>query len=230
VRDEILSHHEMIARERCPLQGGMIFHARPGMSVVLMSQRSNAPYHDRWDDERNVLIYHGHNTKRISGQPDPNTVDQPLTLPSGKPTANGKFYAAAKRAASGDQNPEVVRVYDKIKQNVWVDKGLFHLIDARIETIGGRNVIEFLLAPVADDTQPDMEQAVRDLPHTRIIPSDVIQAVWKRDRGRCVRCGSTTNLHLDHLLPFAKGGSSLVADNIQILCAKHNLAKSDKIE
>ena len=29
--------------------------------------------------------------------------------------------------------------------------------------------------------------------------------VWRRDRGQCVQCGSTKNLHYDHDIPFSKG-------------------------
>jgi 5-methylcytosine-specific restriction endonuclease McrA len=43
-------------------------------------------------------------------------------------------------------------------------------------------------------------------------------------------CGSTTNLHFDHIIPYSKGGTSLMAENIQILCATHNLRKRDRIE
>ena len=46
----------------------------------------------------------------------------------------------------------------------------------------------------------------------------------------CVECGSEDNLHFDHIIPFSKGGSSLVAENIQILCARHNLEKRDTIK
>lgn len=53
--------------------------------------------------------------------------------------------------------------------------------------------------------------------------------VWRRDGGRWIICGSDKNLHYDHDIPFAKGGSSLVAENVRLLCAKHNLEKSDKI-
>jgi hypothetical protein len=37
------------------------------------------------------------------------------------------------------------------------------------------------------------------------------------------------SLHFDHDIPFSKGGSSLAAANVRLLCAKHNLEKSDKI-
>jgi 5-methylcytosine-specific restriction endonuclease McrA len=54
--------------------------------------------------------------------------------------------------------------------------------------------------------------------------------VWKRDGGKCVTCGAKDELHFDHIIPFSKGGTSLKADNVQLLCARHNLEKSDKIE
>ena len=65
--------------------------------------------------------------------------------------------------------------------------------------------------------------------HTRIIPSHIIQEVWKRDKGKCVICHKENNLHYDHYLPFSKGGSSITSDNIRILCSRHNLEKSNKI-
>lgn len=68
------------------------------------------------------------------------------------------------------------------------------------------------------------------LEHTRLIPSTVKLEVWKRDGGRCVKCGKSDNLHFDHILPYVKGGSSLLASNIQVLCARHNLQKHDRIE
>jgi hypothetical protein len=64
----------------------------------------------------------------------------------------------------------------------------------------------------------------------RRIPTLVKLEVWKRDRGRCTICGATDELHFDHIVPFLKGGASSTADNIQLLCARHNLAKHDRIE
>jgi 5-methylcytosine-specific restriction endonuclease McrA len=64
----------------------------------------------------------------------------------------------------------------------------------------------------------------------RIIPTAVKLEVWKRDGGKCAMCGATTELHFDHIIPYSKGGTSLKADNVQLLCARHNLEKRDKIE
>ena len=60
------------------------------------------------------------------------------------------------------------------------------------------------------------------------IPRDVVDAVWNRDHGKCVYCGSNENLHLDHIIPFSKGGDTSV-ENLQLLCQKCNLEKSNKI-
>jgi len=61
-----------------------------------------------------------------------------------------------------------------------------------------------------------------------LIPEEVRFTVWRRDEGKCVQCGSKKNLEFDHIIPISKGGSS-TERNIQLLCAKCNREKSDKI-
>lgn len=60
------------------------------------------------------------------------------------------------------------------------------------------------------------------------IPRDVVDAVWIRDKGKCVYCGSTENLQLDHIIPFSKGGATTI-ENLQLLCQKCNVQKSNHI-
>lgn len=61
---------------------------------------------------------------------------------------------------------------------------------------------------------------------SRTIPSWVKTFVWDRDGGKCVNCDSRDGIHFDHILPFSRGGSSLLPVNIQLLCEKCNLSKS----
>jgi len=60
------------------------------------------------------------------------------------------------------------------------------------------------------------------------LPENVRREVWRRDDGKCVRCGSREKLEYDHIIPIAKGGSN-TARNIELLCEKCNRSKSDNI-
>lgn len=64
----------------------------------------------------------------------------------------------------------------------------------------------------------------RDAPRREPIPRAVRLAVWERDGGRCVACGSRFDIQYDHVIPVAAGGATSV-ENLQILCAECNRAK-----
>lgn len=57
--------------------------------------------------------------------------------------------------------------------------------------------------------------------------------VLSRDKFKCVRCGAgpatdpTCRLHIDHILPFSKGGKTTL-ENLQTLCEKCNLGKGNR--
>lgn len=62
----------------------------------------------------------------------------------------------------------------------------------------------------------------------RHISQDIRNRVWQRYGGKCAECGAKDYLEFDHIIPVAKGGSNS-EQNVQLLCRKCNLAKSDKI-
>jgi hypothetical protein len=225
---DIVSYLEMCADFGVNLQRGMNFRLRGSNSVILMSLRVGAPYADRVEDSGRVLIYEGHDLPRARGGPDPKEVDQPEFMPSGRVTQNGLFLDAVRRYKLGRAEAELVRVYEKIRDGIWVYNGVFRLVDAWQETSDRRQVFKFKLEIV--DLAQSVPDQVQRLDHDRVIPADVKLEVWKRDRGCCVKCGSRENLHFDHIIPYSQGGSSKDAKNIQILCSKHNLQKRDKIE
>jgi hypothetical protein len=194
-----------------------------------MSRRPNAPYRDSIEEEGRVIIYEGHDVPRRQGQPEPKTLDQARTTPVGRLTQNGLFEQAALKFKTGTSEPESVAVYEKIRDGIWAFNGRFNLTDAWVESDSHRNVFKFRLELIPEVTAVDLDAPV-ELDHTRVIPSAVKLEVWKRDRGCCVLCGEKDNLHFDHDLPYSKGGTSINAKNIRLLCARHNLSKSDKIQ
>jgi hypothetical protein len=212
------------------LQRGMNFRMQGNVSVVLMSLRQGAPYEDRVEDEGRILIYEGHDCPKSAGGPDPKQIDQPEFNPGGSRTQNGLFAEAARRYGETGTPPEKVKVFEKIRQGIWVYNGVFELIDYWTEASGGRKVFKFKLRLVRAGEGPHALSIQPELEDDRVIPSAVKLEVWKRDEGRCRKCGTNRGLHFDHIIPYSKGGSSKDPANIQILCGRHNLAKRDKIE
>lgn len=228
---DIISHAEMCLEEGFSLQKGMNYRVKGRTTVILMSLRIGAPYADRVEDDGETLVYEGHDVPKNLAR-DPKSVDQTDTTPRGTLTENGKFFQTALRFKDGIQSAELIKVYEKIKDGIWVYNGIFELVDSWIEKSHNRNVFKFKLH-ITDKTIDQKEQRtveLKDLDHNRMIPTSVKLEVWKRDEDKCVECGSMDNLHFDHILPFSKGGTSLNAKNIQLLCARHNLQKHDKIQ
>ena len=71
--------------------------------------------------------------------------------------------------------------------------------------------------------------------NNRFIPQKIRRYIWKRDHGECSyvcpktknKCGSNHLLQIDHIQPFALGGSHH-PDNLRLLCARHNQLRSQR--
>lgn len=232
MRGNIIAYIDMCQKEGTSLQKGMNFRLKGKHYVILMSVRPNAPYRDEVKEDGAVLIYEGHDEPKTPGIANPKSLDQPERRHNGSLTENGKFHKAAQEFKAGLKGPDIIQVYEKIKAGIWSDNGYFHLVDSWIERDGKRNVFKFKLIAIEDVVD---ESLAEDIPNhlverSRIIPTNVKLEVWARDNGRCVTCGATDELHFDHIVPFSKGGTSLKAENIQLLCARHNLKKSARIQ
>jgi hypothetical protein len=227
---DIVSHDEMCKAEGGMLQRGMLFRSPPQIGVILMSQRRNAPYKDVVDGAGN-LLYEGHDAPRTDENPEPKRVDQLRISPAGRATENGKFADWTDRHLGGEVPPALFHVYEKLLKGIWSFRGSYALRSYRYEEVESRRVFRFLLEPIFDRSIAARGLAAReDGVMTRRIPTSVKQAVYKRDKGRCVECGATSELHFDHDFPHSKGGTGLTPDNIRILCARHNLSKGSRIQ
>ena len=74
-------------------------------------------------------------------------------------------------------------------------------------------------------------------PHrrSRHVPAATRAAVFERDGHRCryvagdgTRCAATRDLQIDHVRPFASGGSH-EAENLRVLCARHNRRVGEQV-
>lgn len=235
--EEIISYFDLAKKEGGTIQHGMNYRYKKDRvySVFLMSTRQGSPYNDKITNDGKAIVYEGHDVSKryIDNNLNPKELDQPAKTPSGKLTPNGKFLCAVEEYANKERKPELIRVYQKLAKNKWIYLGIFKLIDAWKEKDEKRYVFKFKLEIVEKKElyQFDKYKAKEiDVPHERQIPSDLRYEVWKRDKGRCIICGSNKNIHIDHIIPFSKGGVSINIKNLRLLCAKHNLEKSDKID
>jgi hypothetical protein len=69
-----------------------------------------------------------------------------------------------------------------------------------------------------------MTQRLDQASRRQNVPQVVRVAVWQRDGGRCVECGSQSDLEFDHVIPISMGGSN-TERNLQLLCESCNRTK-----
>jgi hypothetical protein len=90
-------------------------------------------------------------------------------------------------------------------------------------------------APVLVREAPVRDNGRGKSGRSRHVPAAVRDEVFARDGGRCtyvgangVPCGSRHQLHVDHVEPFARGGSGTL-ENLRLLCAAHNQLEAERV-
>lgn len=69
------------------------------------------------------------------------------------------------------------------------------------------------------------QAVVYEIPKAKRGVSDRLRRyVLERDEHRCLKCGATADLHIDHIVPWSLGGPTN-AENLQTLCGPCNIAK-----
>jgi len=105
--------------------------------------------------------------------------------------------------------------------------------DDRFEELTAKLSNEYLYQDAKEGPEPEKMRALlaKALDEKQPVRVGLRWQVFERDDFRCVACGSLANantiLHVDHILPRSKGGSDDI-DNLQTLCHRCNLGKSNK--
>ena len=92
--------------------------------------------------------------------------------------------------------------------------------------------VEYINQDVSDDFFSEVNSETRGHKTARDINLRLRFKVMQRDNFKCCACGASpakdpsVELHIDHIIPWAKGGETEI-DNLQTLCSKCNLGKSD---
>lgn len=98
---------------------------------------------------------------------------------------------------------------------------------ARLEDV----LLEAMRLLIAEIDPLQHEPSKRDFSGSDLgrIPQALKEAVLRRDEGKCTWrapdgtvCGSTRGVEVDHIVPRAKGGSSIDLNNLRTLCCSHN--------
>lgn len=67
------------------------------------------------------------------------------------------------------------------------------------------------------------------LPPRKSIAPELRRRVLQADHAECVYCGTTSNLTLDHVVPYSQGGKDSF-DNLVACCVGCNRAKADQVD
>ncbi len=115
-----------------------------------------------------------------------------------------------------------------------IDEELRALLEKAIQIASEKNNAVFLkkiLMAYVRERQPRH----RESKHTRRVPVPTAREIKKEAGYQCeyrspagIRCSQTAHLEIDHIRPYALGGSSRDKENLRCLCKAHNLFMAGK--
>ena len=76
--------------------------------------------------------------------------------------------------------------------------------------------------------KPTIVREPEIIPYRMGIREELRNEIYDRDGRKCLFCGSTENLSIDHIHPFSKGGKTELS-NLQTLCMTCNRKKKNKV-
>jgi hypothetical protein len=120
-----------------------------------------------------------------------------------------------------------VRVFERIRDGIWVHNGMFALVDGWQETQERTQVFKFELRLV-DEIDPASVDRTEELDHDRVIPTGVKLEVWET-RGAAPSAVPKLTSPSITSSRTQKVAHRRTPKIIQILCARRNLAKCDNI-
>ncbi len=104
-------------------------------------------------------------------------------------------------------------------------------VDYKIDEFDSKTILE-LIAKIEEKRgdyylNPEIWESITKVERARV-SNKVRFAIYARDNYRCVKCGDTEDLEIDHIYPISKGGKSDL-DNLQTLCHHCNYQKGNRI-
>jgi 5-methylcytosine-specific restriction endonuclease McrA len=112
-----------------------------------------------------------------------------------------------------------------LREKCWYDDSRHrHVLERAFHIVASATV-------ALDSVAGDARKAASTKAASRNVPARMRWIILSRDGHRCVSCGATAKesaLHIDHIIPWSKGGLT-VMENLQTLCARCNIGKSNLV-
>ena len=116
----------------------------------------------------------------------------------------------------------------------WAQSLLRHLSHAGLIAVEKFAGIALITVLNFDSYEPTPGEALADVPSWYLpeqsldlreaIPAALREAIISDAEGRCAYCGGPGPFHIDHIIPWSRGGAT-TRDNLACACARCNLSK-----